>query len=119
MKSEEDNEDNEEINLNKLSHSLIKYLSNDSLINQNIKSNWVPPTENGLNNSPVIIPEYYFINKENIFNIDYYNIIIDDIRNYRKLNEYQLEYIKKLNHEYKFNVILEFNKLFNVIYDLM
>ena len=37
-------------------------------------------------------------------------MIKDDIRNYRPLNEYQLEYIKKLDDETKNELIHIFNK---------
>ena len=53
---------------------------------------WKPPSQYGLQNSNRIIPEYYFTshNYNQIFDIDYYNIIIDDIRNIRPLNKYQI-----------------------------
>jgi hypothetical protein len=49
-----------------------------------------------LENSDVIIPSYYEIHKHpsKIFNLDYFEIIKDDIRNYRELNKYQMEYIR-------------------------
>jgi hypothetical protein len=48
-----------------------------------------PPKEHGLINSDVIIPQYYFNNKDpsKILNINYYDIIKDDIRNYRVLKK--------------------------------
>jgi hypothetical protein len=72
-------------------------------------SSYEPPKEHGLSNSNVIIPSYYKLDKNpsKIFSIDYYEIIKDDIRNFRPLNKYQLEYIKKLSHEQK-------NELFDI-----
>ena len=69
---------------------------------------WEPPKEHGLCNSNFIIPKYYHLHKNphKIFSIDYYEIIKDDIRNFRQLNKYQLEYIKELSHEDK-NELLE------------
>ena len=63
----------------------------------------------GLENSNVIIPSYYHLHKHpsKILSIDYYNIIKDDIKNCRPLNKYQLEYIKDLSHEYKYELIVE------------
>ena len=74
-----------------------------------IKNDYEPPKEHGLSNSNIIIPSYYNLDKNpsKIFNIDYYEIIKDDIRNFRPLNTYQLEYIKKLSHEEK-------NELFDI-----
>lgn len=78
------------------------------------------PLEHGLSNSNVIIPSYYQLHKHpsKIFNIDYYEIIKDDIRNLRHLNEYQIKYIKELSHEYKnelFDIYNECIKSFNDI----
>jgi len=64
---------------------------------------WMPPSMPGLNNSEQIIPTYYLkktglVNEEGeeikYINIDYLSIIKDDIRNLRKLNKYQIDYIK-------------------------
>jgi len=76
------------------------------------------PTEHGLSNSDIIIPSYYNLHKDpsNILNIDFYEIIKDDIKNYRILNKYQLEYIKEIKDEYKYELIEIFNhciKIFN------
>ena len=76
-----------------------------------------PPKEHGLINSDVIIPQYYFNNKDpsKILNINYYDIIKDDIRNYRVLKKYQLEYIKNLPSEYKDELIDIFNDCLRII----
>jgi hypothetical protein len=80
-----------------------------------------PPTEYGLSNSDVIIPSYYHLDKDpsKILGIDYFNIIKDDIRNYRILNKYQLEYIKDLTHEYKNELIEIFNECIKAFNELM
>jgi hypothetical protein len=66
-----------------------------------------------LDNADVIIPSYYEIHKHpsKIFNIDFFEIIKDDIRNYRELNKYQLEYIKEIKDEYKYEIIVLFNEV--------
>jgi len=46
-------------------------------------------------------------------------MIIDDIRNCRKLNEFQLEFIRDLDTESKQKIFIEFNKLFDVIENLL
>jgi len=77
--------------------------------NFNDKFSWKSPNEYGLSNSNAIIPNYYNIHKnpQKIFTIDYLEIIKDDIKNFRTLNKYQLEYIKSLPHEHK-------NELFDI-----
>lgn len=85
-------------------------------------ADWDPPKTHGLSNSDVIIPVYYHLHKHpsKILKIDYYEIIKDDIRNFRSLNEYQMDYIKDLSSEYKnelldiFNdCVKKFNELLN------
>ena len=46
-------------------------------------------------------------------------MIIDDIRNCRKLNEHQLNFIKNLDDDSKQKLFIEFNKLFDVIENLL
>ena len=83
---------------------------NENTTNKKNKNNtngeeieWIPPSRSGLNNSEQIIPTYYLkktglVNEEGeeikYINIDYVSIIKDDIRNLRKLNKYQIDYIK-------------------------
>lgn len=112
------NNNDKNINLDNLSPSLVKLFTLEN-INNNIKTDWKPPESYGLNNSSVIIPDYYKTSNQKILNIDYYTMIIDDIRNLRKLNEYQLKYIEKLDNESKQLLFLEFNKLFDVIKSLI
>lgn len=107
------------IDLEKLSPSLIEHLKPESNINKNIQTDWKPPKTHGLNNSFIIIPQYYHKSGEKILKVDYYQMIIDDIRNCRKLNEYQLNFIKNLDDESKQKLFIEFNKLFDVINDLL
>jgi hypothetical protein len=46
-------------------------------------------------------------------------MIVDDIRNFRKLNEHQLKFIKNLDHDSKNNLFIEFNNLFDVIESIL
>jgi hypothetical protein len=71
---------------------------------------WKIPEQPGISNSGRIIPIYYDRPENKILTIDYLNIIKDDIRNYRPLNEYQLEYIKKIDDETKNEIIDIFNE---------
>ena len=70
-----------------------------------------PPKVPGLENSKAIIPPYYQLHKKpsKMFTIDYLEIIKDDIKNFRVLNEYQLEYIKDLTHDQKFELVSIYN----------
>ena len=54
---------------------------------------WKQPDKHGLSNSDYIIKPYYKYDKypDKILNINYLDIIKDDIRNIRVLNNYQLE----------------------------
>jgi hypothetical protein len=77
---------------------------------------WSPPREHGLSNSIRIIPEYYIKSGESFINIDYYDIIVDDIRNMRKLNEYQMKYIKEdLDEERKNHLLDIFNNMLECV----
>ena len=70
------------------------------------------PKEPGLHNCNAIIPAYYHLHKHpsKIFNIDYFEIIKDDIRNFRELNKYQIEYIQDLSHEQKNELFTIYNE---------
>jgi hypothetical protein len=83
------------------------------IIEEHKKIDWKPPSENGLNNSKEIISPEYFTRPAAAacFDIDYFDIIKSDILNYRQLSESQLEYIKKLNNEEKFELIEIYNQL--------
>jgi hypothetical protein len=79
------------------------------------------PEKYGLENSNIIIPSYYKLHEHpsKIFDFDFYRVIKDDIRNFRKLNQYQLEYIKNLKEEYKDEIIDLFNECFESIKELL
>jgi hypothetical protein len=87
-------------------------------INYDVSGEYIPPKKSGLSNSNVIIPAYYQLHKHpsRILDIDFFEMIKDDIRNCRVLNEYQLDYIKGLSHESKDELVNIFNncvKLFS------
>ena len=79
------------------------------------------PKEYGLSNCNIIIPSYYKIheNPSKITDIDYFEIIKDDIRNCRALNKYQLDYIKQLKDEYKNELFDIFNNCIKVLNDIV
>jgi hypothetical protein len=81
-----------------------------------LKSDYIPPSKYGLENSEPILPNYYFPKGDSIKSFDYLQIIKDDIRNMRKLNEYQINYIKtRLYNEDKNDLFDEFNKVLEAI----
>ena len=81
--------------------------------------NYDQPKEHGLTNSDYIIPSYYKKNKNNILDVDYYEIIKDDIRNFRSLNKYQIEYIMNLEDKYKNELIIMFNYSLKVFSEIL
>lgn len=75
--------------------------------------------KHGLDNSFKIIPSYYMKNG-NLLHINFYEIIIDDIRNMRKLNEYQFKYIKESCDEYqKLKIIELFNECLSALVTIL
>jgi hypothetical protein len=80
-----------------------------------------PPTEPGLSNNEVIIPSYYNLhdNPSLILELDYFEIIKDDVRNCRVLNEYQLKYIKELSHECKNELFDIYNRCIKMYNDVI
>lgn len=120
MEKNDHNDDNKKedyiMNAN-VCRKLSKILNIDEMKHIEI-NNYIPPERSGLSNCNAIIPPYYQLHKHpsKLLDIDYYEIIKDDIRNFRILNEYQLKYIKELSSEYKDEFIDIYNKcttLFN------
>jgi hypothetical protein len=84
---------------------------------KSIIPSWKAPPIHGLQNSSRIIPEYYTSTnlKNGILKINYYDIIIDDIRNLRPLSSHQMKYIRKnLTHTEYYNIIHEYNQVMQV-----
>lgn len=87
------------------------------------------PQNYGLSNSEPIIPSYYLKKIKFLFNdkeietsyldIDFFDVVKDDIRNIRKLNKYQLEYIKKLSHDEKFEIINLMNETITTVSEIL
>jgi hypothetical protein len=95
-----------------------------------VENEWKPPTNYGLNNSEPIIPSYYLKKTEFWYNnekyeakyidVDFFSIIKDDIRNMRKLNKYQLSFIKyNLTNEQKYELIELMNNCIVNVYELL
>ena len=89
------------------------YEEEDPMDEKKREQNIQPPTQHGLENSEMIIPSYYKLheNPSKIANFDYYNVIQDDLRNCRHLNDCELLYVKKLKDEYKDEIITLMNEI--------
>lgn len=109
------------IDLTRLSFSLVKVFDENSTINKELETNWNCPNTYGLDNSQRVIPEYYINKNKNnkILNIDYFLMIKDDIRNFRKLNTTQMKYIEELDSKHKQELFEEFNNIIDVINDII
>jgi hypothetical protein len=77
-----------------------------------------PPEVYGLENSERIFGQYYLTGKDlngKIVNIDFLFTIFDNIRNFRPLTVYQLEYIKTLDNLAHIMIIDEFNNSMEIL----
>ena len=72
---------------------------------------WKPPEKPGLDNSDGISYSYCLKNFMGMAEIDFFKKIKDDIRNYQKLSDRQLDYIKDLNNSDKFELIEIYNEI--------
>jgi hypothetical protein len=85
------------------------------IIEEQKMTDWLPPKKSGLDNSEEIISSIYFKNKNKntITNVDFFQVIKDDIQNYKTLTYNQIQYIKNTSNEEKFELIEIYNKLIN------
>lgn len=72
---------------------------------QKFETDWKPPSKSGLDNSEKIIS----FNKAKE-DSDYFEMIKDDISKYKKLSDKQLDYIKSLDNDKKFELIEIYNR---------
>jgi hypothetical protein len=72
---------------------------------------WKPPEKPGLDNSEGISYSYCLKNYMGMAEIDFFKKIKHDIRNYQKLSDRQLDYIKDLNNHDKFELIEIYNEI--------
>lgn len=91
----------------------------------------IVPDSYGLSNSSQIIPPQYLktvniigdngiLHEIKYMNVEYINIIKDDIRNNRKLNQYQIYYLKHCIDECTKNDIIDlFIKTLNICYSII
>lgn len=115
--SESENESDQEeeygdIQCKNLDPALAKLMG--IIIEEQKEIDWKPPSKSGLDNSKEIISSIYlkhpFLSNE----IDFFTVIKNDILSYKTLTKDQIEYIKHLNNEDKFELIQIYNKLIDV-----
>jgi hypothetical protein len=106
-----DKEDNSYVFKAKICPRLSRELNMEEIKFDDMGS-YEPPKQHGLSNSDIIIPQYYKLHEKKFFlDLDYFNIIKDDIRNYRSLNDYQIEYLRNISEDQK----IELFKIFNSV----
>jgi hypothetical protein len=103
-------EDDQEIKCKNLDPVLAKLMG--IIIEEEKEIVWTPPSKPGLDNSKEIISSNYCKNSN--YDVDFFKVIKDDILNYKKLTDRQLEYIKNLNNEEKFELIQLYDKMIEV-----
>ena len=105
--SEEEEEDGE-LHCKNIDPALAKLMGiiiEEKVNTHNNVHEWVPPTFSGLSNSREIIPR----KKENDENA-IFSQIKDDVMSYRTLSPRQLDYIKNMNNDQKYEMIQIYNK---------
>ena len=112
-------EEKYEMDISKLSPNLRKYFKEENYRKEDFQTNWVTPKTYGLKNSEEIIPRFYIKDYQKIVEKDYFGIIIDKIRNFKKLNKREFDYTLTLEGEEKRILLEEFHKLIKVINDLV
>ena len=100
-----DQEEYEELHCKNLDPALAKLMG--IMIEEQKETNWKPPAKSGLDNSERIIS----ISSSKSVDVDFFNTIKENIINYKKLTDKQLEYIKNLNNEQKFELIQLYNRM--------
>lgn len=86
---------------NNFTMSVVSDTSSSTRIRRNSSSIdlhiWDPPKQYGLDNNDKIIPEYYLTGqckKGSIIKIDFFDTVIDSIKNLRRLTGPQRQYLK-------------------------
>jgi hypothetical protein len=110
----DDDNDDDEIKCKNIDPALARLMGiliEEQKEEQNTKIDWKPPSKSGLDNSNPIISSNYFYNQPALSYLDFFKIIKDDILQYKKLTDKQLEYIKNLNNQEKFELIEIYNSV--------
>ena len=115
----EEKYDEYEMDLSKLSPNLRQYFKEENYRKEDFQTDWEPPKTYGLKNSEEIIPRFYIRDFQKIVEKDYFGIIIDKIRNFKKLNKREFEYTLTLEREEKRILLEKYHKLISVINDLV
>lgn len=105
----DDDDENEELQCKNLDPALAKLMG--IIIEEQKVTDWNPPLKPGLDNSKEIVSSGYLKTNSILKDLDEFKIIKDQIVNFRKLTDKQLDYIKNLNNEQKFELIQIYNKV--------
>ena len=118
----EDDDGGDTITCKNLDPELAKLIG--IIVEEQKNIDWTPPAKSGLENSTPIYVSYESCNSMYFKPIraestqrredDHFTIIKRDILDYKTLSNEQLEYIKNLNNENKFELIQIYNKLIGV-----
>ena len=107
-------------NMNISLKKLFGPLDNNEINKLNLDLDWKPPLFHGLKNSEPILPNYYYINKNNpLKKIEYIKFIKETINDLKILNKYQLEYIKNLPAPEMFEIINTFNASNKTLFEII
>jgi hypothetical protein len=97
----------EEIQCRNMDPALAKLLG--IIVEEQKETDWKPPEKPGLENSREIVSALYFQDKP--LDIDYFAILKDCIANHKKLTDRQLDYVKNLGHEEKYELLQLYNRM--------
>lgn len=100
----EEKDDSQEFQCKNMDPALAK-LMGIIIEEQKFKTDWKPPSKSGLGNSEKIIPFNADMKDDDVF-----EIIKDDIIKYKRLSDKQLDYIKTLDSDKKFELIEIYNR---------
>ena len=105
----EDEDDNEDFQCKNMDPALAR-LMGIIIEEQKIKTDWKPPSKSGLDNSEKIVSfATHLKDKGTIKDNDFFEMIKDDIKHYNTLTDKQLDYIKGLDSDKKFELIEIYN----------
>ena len=117
VSNSEDDDEDYELFCKNVSNNLAKQLMINNAICLEPKNKWDPPKEHGLHNSFNIIPKDYIKNSKNYLlqDLNFFNVIKNDISNFRELNNYELDYFQTLNKNELIELLYLYNNCFSLL----
>lgn len=113
--------DVDELFCKNISEKLVRKLKIKKYNHFDTDCDWEPPKEPGLSNSFNIIPvESVKKSKDQLLqDLNFFNIIKNDISNFRSLNKYQIEYFNHLNRYELIELLNLYNKSTSILIDTL